>query len=100
MIRRANTMTRSNRLRDEFIALTLACAAATARAQAPVEVVRVVSKAVERQVKLPGEFQPYLAVPIHAKVTGFVKAVNVEDRKSTRLNSSHVSISYAVLCLK
>src|SRR5699024_10494587 len=27
-------------------------------------------------------------------------AVEVEDRKSTRLNSSHVSISYAVFCLK
>src|SRR5699024_12007111 len=25
---------------------------------------------------------------------------NPEDRKSTRLNSSHVSISYAVFCLK
>src|SRR5438874_8085470 len=25
---------------------------------------------------------------------------NVEDRKSTRLNSSHVEISYAVFCLK
>src|SRR5699024_11550396 len=25
---------------------------------------------------------------------------NVVDRKSTRLNSSHVSISYAVFCLK
>src|SRR5690606_39710799 len=25
---------------------------------------------------------------------------NVEDRKSTRLNSSHVKISYAVFCLK
>src|SRR5689334_19423562 len=25
---------------------------------------------------------------------------NVEDRKSTRLNSSHSSISYAVFCLK
>src|SRR5699024_11419105 len=25
---------------------------------------------------------------------------NCEDRKSTRLNSSHVSISYAVFCLK
>src|SRR5207249_6485805 len=25
---------------------------------------------------------------------------SVEDRKSTRLNSSHVSISYAVFCLK
>src|SRR5688572_31524750 len=26
--------------------------------------------------------------------------VNVEDRKSTRLNSSHSQISYAVFCLK
>src|SRR5699024_12548780 len=26
--------------------------------------------------------------------------ISVEDRKSTRLNSSHVSISYAVFCLK
>src|SRR5207249_11904310 len=26
--------------------------------------------------------------------------LNAEDRKSTRLNSSHVSISYAVFCLK
>src|SRR5690606_40053389 len=27
-------------------------------------------------------------------------AVHTEDRKSTRLNSSHVKISYAVFCLK
>src|SRR5699024_11414420 len=36
-------------------------------------------------------------------VTGFYAGrthVIVEDRKSTRLNSSHVSISYAVFCLK
>src|SRR5699024_12802694 len=26
--------------------------------------------------------------------------ISVKDRKSTRLNSSHVSISYAVFCLK
>src|SRR5207249_10460105 len=26
--------------------------------------------------------------------------INILDRKSTRLNSSHVSISYAVFCLK
>src|SRR5699024_11595965 len=32
----------------------------------------------------------------HAIVHGNLK----EDRKSTRLNSSHVSISYAVFCLK
>src|SRR5207249_11002978 len=29
-----------------------------------------------------------------------VEAVEARDRKSTRLNSSHVSISYAVFCLK
>src|SRR4051794_41730913 len=31
---------------------------------------------------------------------GEVPRVHVEDRKSTRLNSSHPSISYAVFCLK
>src|SRR5690625_5137196 len=29
-----------------------------------------------------------------------IGTVNVRDRKSTRLNSSHVAISYAVFCLK
>src|SRR5438128_6733794 len=29
-----------------------------------------------------------------------VKKLNILDRKSTRLNSSHGSISYAVFCLK
>src|SRR5260221_3244866 len=32
-------------------------------------------------------------------ITG-VKSQKVEDRKSTRLNSSHTVISYAVFCLK
>src|SRR5690625_5567839 len=31
---------------------------------------------------------------------GFISLVVVTDRKSTRLNSSHVAISYAVFCLK
>src|SRR5699024_12075973 len=30
----------------------------------------------------------------------YASEVNWQDRKSTRLNSSHVSISYAVFCLK
>ena len=60
------------------IAFMLFLVGTTAVAQAPVEVVRVASKAVERQVTLPGEFQPYLAVPIYARVTGFVKAVSVD----------------------
>src|SRR5690625_6841467 len=31
---------------------------------------------------------------------GNAYALTAEDRKSTRLNSSHVAISYAVFCLK
>src|SRR6267143_347166 len=50
----------------------------SAIAQTRVEVVQVVSKPVERQVKLPGEFQPYLAVPIYARVPGFVQRANVD----------------------
>src|SRR5699024_12120601 len=30
----------------------------------------------------------------------FTGSISLADRKSTRLNSSHVSISYAVFCLK
>src|SRR5689334_24605478 len=36
----------------------------------------------------------HLAVPVEAQ------PLEVGDRKSTRLNSSHSSISYAVFCLK
>src|SRR5690625_2107170 len=42
-----------------------------------------------------GSVQSYETLgPIFEKI-----AAQVEDRKSTRLNSSHVAISYAVLCL-
>jgi membrane fusion protein (multidrug efflux system) len=84
-------MTKAHR-QKLFLASTVVLCAATAVAQAPapaaapppaaVEVVQVTSKAVDRQVKLPGEFQPYLAVPIYGKLPGFVKRVAV-DRGST-----------------
>src|SRR5207249_6979887 len=35
-----------------------------------------------------------------ARSRGGSRERSAEDRKSTRLNSSHVSISYAVFCLK
>src|SRR3712207_7238522 len=37
--------------------------------------------------------------PLHGNATGLVGA-DPADRKSTRLNSSHANISYAVFCLK
>src|SRR5271167_5116167 len=42
-----------------------------------------------------GEVRAIKRVP-----AGYGKVAVIEDRKSTRLNSSHVSISYAVFCLK
>src|SRR5207253_10247063 len=44
--------------------------------------------------RVPSPFQPLARVP--RKFDGTRRS----DRKSTRLNSSHVAISYAVFCLK
>src|SRR5699024_12416042 len=44
------------------------------------------------------KFQPFLLVREMYKICVSLK--EMADRKSTRLNSSHVSISYAVFCLK
>src|SRR3712207_6981340 len=40
------------------------------------------------------------ALPAGAEVVRGLLAEQAEDRKSTRLNSSHANISYAVFCLK
>src|SRR5689334_24686366 len=41
-----------------------------------------------------------LGIPVHVRPIGVADLEAAEDRKSTRLNSSHSSISYAVFCLK
>ncbi len=48
-----------------------------ALAQAP-ELVPVVSRPVSRTLDLPGEFLPFLTVPLHAKVSGYVEKVLVD----------------------
>lgn len=42
------------------------------------ELVPVVEKAVSRMVELPGEFQPFLSVDLHARVAGYVERVLVD----------------------
>src|SRR5438874_3498274 len=52
----------------------------------------------------------FLSIQIHRRPNGLQKSkghvlsmsllISATDRKSTRLNSSHVEISYAVFCLK
>src|SRR2546422_2502550 len=41
-----------------------------------------------------------LSVVLHIEVQRYIFRVRRKDRKSTRLNSSHGYISYAVFCLK
>ena len=43
-----------------------------------IELVPVVSKLVSRTVELPGELLPFLSVPLHAKVAGYVDRVLVD----------------------
>src|SRR5690242_21603755 len=40
------------------------------------------------------------ALPATSSSVALVRQAGSRDRKSTRLNSSHMSISYAVFCLK
>src|SRR5690554_7511148 len=59
-------------------------------------------EALARQAEEGPAQDPQRQEPEHGQVGGAVRGLflGVRDRKSTRLNSSHVRISYAVFCLK
>src|SRR3712207_8823496 len=48
----------------------------------------------------PAEGHDHLQARLRHELGGRVAADDLRDRKSTRLNSSHANISYAVFCLK
>jgi membrane fusion protein, multidrug efflux system len=54
-------------------ALLLAALPATAQELTP-----VLSKPISRTIDLPGEFQPYLSVALHAKIAGYVEKITVD----------------------
>jgi len=60
-----------------LLALVILCTCNSALGQT-VDAVRVISRPLDRKVELPGELVPYLSVPIHAKITGFVDKVEVD----------------------
>src|SRR3712207_7156518 len=47
-----------------------------------------------------GEERPVVGRRVEQRPHDLQQLVPVQDRKSTRLNSSHANISYAVFCLK
>ena len=58
-----------------------------------VEVVPVVSRVVERKVKLPGELLPFQSVELHARVSGFVDNVSVDRGSVVKKGQKLVSLS-------
>src|SRR3712207_6885876 len=56
----------------------------------------------QRLWPVPSALEPLHGRPRHLRVAAAQRspAAGVRDRKSTRLNSSHANISYAVFCLK
>src|SRR2546421_9297788 len=53
-----------------------------------------------RGISRVGIFAPFLYIPVGNVSSGLAHHIPDRDRKSTRLNSSHDQISYAVFCLK
>src|SRR5690606_41561856 len=56
-------------------------------------------RAVQQQIQVQGPWAPAVAAVSSAHAAEAALDFS-SDRKSTRLNSSHVKISYAVFCLK
>src|SRR5690554_7691609 len=50
--------------------------------------------------KVEGEYLDESRAETENHTVSYIRKVELQDRKSTRLNSSHVRISYAVFCLK
>src|SRR5947209_12592141 len=50
--------------------------------------------------KVPNPDEGFTAADINDEKKGAAALKTIRDRKSTRLNSSHANISYAVFCLK
>src|SRR5437660_5550097 len=77
--------------------------------QNPDEPIRIPARAKSSEIDYEGELVVVIGKPCKdvarehalAHVAGYTCGNDVSaDRKSTRLNSSHVAISYAVFCLK
>src|SRR5699024_12395702 len=85
--RRSSDLAQLSDTPDERRGAAFVCAAAV-----------VTPNGMERVVR--GEWEGALARESRGNNGFGYDPIFVPDRKSTRLNSSHVSISYAVLCLK
>jgi RND family efflux transporter MFP subunit len=62
-------------------------------AQPAVETVPVIVRTLDRQARLPAEFQPYLSIPVHAKVSGYVEKVLVDRGSLVKQGQTLITIT-------
>src|SRR3712207_8504043 len=60
---------------------------------------RAINETIDRLFRIGCKVVTARDAPIHASGHGYAEELKLIDRKSTRLNSSHANISYAVFCL-
>src|SRR5207302_3731278 len=72
----------------------------TSQMTATLKTTRRVMKSVCRPFTSTSATRPRGTLGVRRAVSGWLIRRSIADRKSTRLNSSHVKISYAVFCLK
>src|SRR5664279_3702947 len=72
-----------------FLTLTLALPAFSQ----PADLAPVVSKLLSRTADLPGEFQPFLSVSLHARVPGYVEKVLVDRGSAVKQGQLLVELS-------
>src|SRR3712207_8801764 len=61
---------------------------------------QIIVRALEEPVRQIAENAGFEGSVVVARVKNEAVGIGFKDRKSTRLNSSHANISYAVFCLK
>lgn len=79
-------------MRKGLLTFCLLSAGFCLRAQ-KIETTRVIAQTSQRTVKLPGEFQPYEAVDLHARVPGYVEKVLVDVGSQVRSGELLVQLS-------
>src|SRR5215469_11681177 len=68
------------------------CCAALGATPEP-DLIPVVSRQVSRVTELPGEFQPFLSVSLHAKVAGYVERILVDRGSEVKEGQLLVELS-------
>src|SRR5262245_58776720 len=86
------TMQRVHIMKLLKFTVVLMSVAMALRAQG-VEVAAVTSKMLERKSRLPGEFQPFQTVDVHARVTGYVEKLEVDVGSNVKAGQLLVTLT-------